>query len=88
MSQFFISAAHKSSGKTLVSVGLCAAYRRRGMRVAAFKKGPDYIDPAWLTKASINPNQHLIPECSLCVLCTLCGWLHRVSPRAAAWHFR
>ena len=52
MSQVFISAAHKSSGKTLVSTGLCAAYRRRGMCVAAFKKGPDYIDPAWLTKAS------------------------------------
>ena len=55
MSQVFISAAHKSSGKTLVSTGLCAVYRRRGMRVAAFKKGPDYIDPAWLTKASGGP---------------------------------
>jgi len=55
VSQVFISAAHKSSGKTLVSTGLCAVYRRRGMRVAAFKKGPDYIDPAWLTKASGGP---------------------------------
>ena len=55
MSQFFIAAAHKSSGKTLISIGLCAAYRRRGMRVAAFKKGPDYIDPGWLARAPDMP---------------------------------
>lgn len=47
-----ISAAHKSSGKTTISVGLCAALQAQGQVVQAFKKGPDYIDPMWLGQAS------------------------------------
>jgi len=59
MSRIFVSAAHKSSGKTTVSIGLCAALSQLGKHVQPFKKGPDYIDPMWLGAAAEHPCHNL-----------------------------
>ncbi len=40
------------SGKTIASLSLLTALRQRGLAVSVFKKGPDYIDAAWLSQTA------------------------------------
>lgn len=47
------------SGKTLFTLSLILALREHGIPIRAFKKGPDYIDAAWLSWASGAPAHNL-----------------------------
>ncbi|MCK5407252.1 MAG: hydrogenobyrinic acid a,c-diamide synthase (glutamine-hydrolyzing) [Candidatus Krumholzibacteria bacterium] len=49
LSRLVIAGLSGDSGKTIVSLSFVVALKRKGHSVSVFKKGPDYIDPAWLS---------------------------------------
>jgi cobyrinic acid a,c-diamide synthase len=57
--RIMLSALRGGSGKTILSIGVAAAWTKRSISVAPFKKGPDYIDAGWLALAAGQPCHNL-----------------------------
>lgn len=54
-----IAAPQSGSGKTLITISLLRAYSSLGLKIGAFKCGPDYIDPMFHRKVLGLPSKNL-----------------------------
>ncbi|MEK6582258.1 MAG: AAA family ATPase, partial [Nitrospirota bacterium] len=59
--RLIIAGMKGGSGKTLLSLGLIAAWRKKGFKIIPYKKGPDYIDAGWLSSAAKHLCYNLDP---------------------------
>lgn len=50
--RIIIAATNSGAGKTSITCGIIHGIRKKGYSISAFKVGPDYIDPMYLSQAS------------------------------------
>lgn len=75
-----ISAPASGQGKTLVTAALASAWRQQGLKVQAFKCGPDFIDSQILQAATQQPVYNL--DLGMCGLADGQAQLHRAAQNA------
>ena len=59
MNSYLITSTKKSSGKSIITIGLTAVLNSMKYKLSVFKKGPDYIDMSWLALASKRNSYNL-----------------------------
>lgn len=59
MPRLVLAAPRSGSGKTMITMGLLAAFQKRGVELASYKCGPDYIDPMFHSRVLGLPTKNL-----------------------------
>ena len=61
MNRILISGTNSNCGKTTITMALLAAFQNKGLEIASFKSGPDYIDPMFHRKVFNVETHNLDP---------------------------
>ena len=61
MNRILISGTNSNCGKTTITMALLAAFQHKGLEIASFKSGPDYIDPMFHRKVFNVETHNLDP---------------------------